>query len=193
MIDLAELPFIRLSGKISFQKEDFRELVLEGQRTIDTAIVQPELIINLSERYIKIGSNIINMLPYLIVFYNIFLKQKLNHCQHPERNYCEQCTDCFVTIKSGLTSRQYVEEMALDHSIVYKNSPMRTEEFIRKWKDGMSVELIRQNISKINRSINEHLEDEALKPLCKISCMKRYGESLYGIRVEKAKIKIEGR
>jgi len=190
MIELAELPFIRLSRKISFKEKDFTDLVNEGQRTIDTAILQPELIINLSERYIQIGSNIIDMLPNLIVFYNIFLKQKLNHCIHPERNYCKECIDCFVTIKSGLTSREYVEEMAHDHSIVYKNSPMRTEEFIRKWKDGMSAELIRQNISKINKSINEHLDDETLKPLYRISCIKRYSESLYGIRVEKTKIKI---
>ena len=54
-IELAELPFIRLSGKISFQGKDFRELVLEGQRTIDLAMVQPELVVNLLERYIPVS------------------------------------------------------------------------------------------------------------------------------------------
>jgi len=189
-IELAELPFIRLSGKISFQGEDFRELVLEGQRTIDTAMVQPELIINLSERYIQIGETIIEMLPIQMMFYTAFLRRKLFNCVHPDRDYCRNCTDCFMTIKNDLMSKRFIEQIAEDHRSIYKNSPLRTDDFLEKWKNGITGEVIRQNISKIKKAIKEQLEDDTLKPLYTVSCVKQYPGSKYGIRAEKGKIKI---
>lgn len=190
VIELAELPFIRLSGKISFQGEDFRELVHEGQRTIDTAMIQPELIINLSERYIQIGKTIIEMLPIQLMFYTAFLRRKLFNCVHPDRDYCRHCTDCFMTIKNDLMSKRFIEQIAEDHRAIYKNSPMRTDDFLEKWKNGITGEVIRQNISKIKKAINEQLEDDTLKPLYTVSCVKQYPGSKYGIRIERGKIKI---
>jgi len=189
-IELAELPFIRLSGKIFFKEEDFNALVDEGQRTIDTAIVQPDIYVNLMERKIQIGSNPIKIQPNLLIFYNLFLKQKIKHCRHPEIPYCERCTDCFMTIKGDLTSAQCVEQLAEDHLLVYKKSPLRTEEFVRKWQKGLSIDVVRQYISKINRTIGEQITDGTLRELYSISCLKRYGESLYGVRIEKGKIRI---
>jgi len=189
-IELAELPFIRLSGKISFQGKDFRELVLEGQRTIDLAMVQPELVVNLLERYIQIGDTIIEMLPIQLMFYTAFLRRKLFNCQHPDRDYCKHCTDCFMTIKNDLMSKQFIDEIADDHRSIYKNSPMRTNDFLEKWKDGITGEVIRQNISKIKKTIHEQIEDDTLKPIYTVSCVKQYPGSKYGVRVEKGKIRI---
>lgn len=98
VIQLAELPFIRMSGKISFQGKDFRDLVNEGQRAIDTAMLHPELIINLTERFIQVGETIIEMLPIQLMLYAVFLRRKLNQCTYPEKDYCLQCTDCFQSI-----------------------------------------------------------------------------------------------
>lgn len=189
-IELAELPFIRLSGKMSFQGKDFRELVMEGQRTIDTAVVQPELIVNLSERIIQIGDTIIEMLPIQLMFYTAFLRRKLQNCVHPSRDYCQRCTDCFLTIKNDLMTKESLEYMIEDHRAIYKNSPMRTDDFLEKWKDGITGEVIRQNISKIKKAINEQLEADMLKSIYTITCVKQYPGSKYGIRAEKGKIRI---
>ena len=190
VIQLAELPFIRMSGKISFQGKDFRDLVNEGQRTIDTAMLQPELIINLTERFMRVGETIIEMLPIQLMLYAVFIRRKLNHCTYPERDYCLQCTDCFQSI-SNLTTKPLLEQMARDHRTIYKSSPMRTDDFLEKWKDGINSETIRQNISKTKKAISEHLEDETLALFYTISCIKQYAGSRYGVRVEKGKIRIE--
>ena len=46
-IFLAELPFIRLKDKIPLNGKDFKELVKEGQKEIDTALTQPQIKVNL--------------------------------------------------------------------------------------------------------------------------------------------------
>lgn len=50
---------------------------------------------------------------------------------------------------------------------------------------------LRQNISKINRTIRENLEDETLHPYYTITSIKKYAGSKYGVRVERRKIRIE--
>jgi hypothetical protein len=50
---------------------------------------------------------------------------------------------------------------------------------------------IRQNISKINRTIKEQLSNETLLPYYLITSIKKYAGSRYGVRVEKGKIRIE--
>src|SRR4030043_2057763 len=47
---LAELPFIRLRDKIPLDGKEFKELVREGQKEIDTASIQPTLKVNLAEK-----------------------------------------------------------------------------------------------------------------------------------------------
>lgn len=189
-IELAELLFIRLSGKISFKEKDFNALVDEGQRTIDTALIQPDIYIYLEERHIQIGSTPIKMQPNLLIFYNLFLKQKVKHCRRPERPYCRNCTDCFLTIKGDLISNECIDELAEDHLLVYRKSPLGTQEFVRKWGKNLSIEVVRQYISKINKTIREQILDGTLRQICAISCLRRYGEGLYGVRIEKGKINI---
>ncbi|MBI5192718.1 MAG: hypothetical protein HZA08_04660, partial [Nitrospirae bacterium] len=53
--------------------------------------------------------------------------------------------------------------------------------------DGM----IRQNISKINKAIRNNTGDSALLPYYIIAVSKKYGDTRYGIRVDKGKIRIE--
>ncbi len=55
-IILAELPFVRLREKLDLRGRSFNELVAEGQAEIDVASVQPEIVLNLRERTIRIGS-----------------------------------------------------------------------------------------------------------------------------------------
>jgi CRISPR-associated protein Csx14 len=189
-IELAELPFIRLGSKISLHGKGFRDLVAESQKEIDTATMQPQLIVNLSERTLYIGDRLIEMVPVELMIYTAFLKQKTLHCKYHERQYCLDCAECFQTL-ADFSGRPAVEEMAKDYKRIYRDQPLKSEEFLSKWADGIGAEIIRQNISKINRTIREQLQDEIRLPHYCVTALKKYGSSRYGVRVEKRKIVIE--
>lgn len=189
-IFLAELPFIRLKDKIPLNGKDFKELVEEGQREIDTALTQPFLRINLNERTVYIGDTPIDMVPFQLMIYTAYIRQKTDNCKYPDKTYCLNCMDCFSPIVD-FSSRPALENMAKDYRLIYKNQPLRTEELLNKWPEGLEQNTIRQNISKINRTIKEHIEDETLQPYYLITSIKKYAGSRYGVRIEKGKIRIE--
>lgn len=189
-IQLAELPFIRLGSKVSLHGKGFRELVEEGQKEIDTATMQPETKVNLVERTIHIGDNLIEMIPIQQMLYTTFLMQKKQYCKHHERPYCLDCADCYLSLVE-LSGRAALEEMAKYHRKIYRDQPLKTEELLNKWKNGMGIETLRQSISKINRTIKEQLNDQTLLPYYIIATVKKYAGSRYGMRLEKGKIIIE--
>ena len=67
----------------------------------------------------------------------------------------------------------------------------KASEWRDKWsRDSAFDGMIRQNISKINNVIRSSLRDIPLLPYYMIEGNKKYGDTLYGIRVDKGKIKI---
>lgn len=189
-IYLAELPFIRLSGKLSLQNKSFDSLVQEGQQEIDVATIQPFLYLNLTERTIYIGETLIELVPVHLMLYAAFLRQKLENCKYPDRKYCSDCTDCFMQF-TDLTTKPFLQRAAKDYSTIYGGQPFKAKELMHKWPEGIKMEIIRQNISKISRAIKEQLNNEILLPYFMISAERRYGGSRYGVRVEKKRIKIK--
>jgi CRISPR-associated protein Csx14 len=189
-IHLAELPFIRLRDKLSLQGKSFQELVEEGQKKIDTATIQPELHIDLSARTVRIGSRLIEMIPVQLMVYAALLKQKVHTCKRPESLYCTDCTECFQVLQDLLTPSA-LEEMARDYKKMYRESPLRADELKAKWQGRAGTETIRQNISKISRTIREQLPEETLWPYYSVTAVRRYAGTKYGVRVEKGKISID--
>ncbi|MGB9628870.1 MAG: CRISPR-associated ring nuclease Csm6 [Thermodesulfobacteriota bacterium] len=191
-ISLAELPFIRLRDKIPLNGKGFKELVSEGQKEIDMASIQPPIRVHLKERMVSIGEVSIDMVPIQIVIYTYLLRQKMNGCTFPDQSYCLNCTDCFLTL-GELSKRKALEEMAEDYKKIYGPFSGRVEEFTKHWneKGGIDSDTLRQNISKINSTLKEHLDNETLYPYYAISPVGKHGSKRYGIRVEKNKIFIE--
>lgn len=187
-IELAELPFIRLGGKIEFHERDFSELISEGQREIDISTLQPDLEVNLKERTVKVGSHMVEMIPVQLMIYAALLRQKTEHCKYPERSYCLECIDCFPVLVD-FASRQALDKMADDYKKIYWGQPFKADDLKEKWKDGMGIEPLRQYITKINKALREEV-DERLLPYCQISNVKLYGATRYGVKIEKSKIKI---
>ncbi len=188
-IFLAELPFIRMGNKFGLtNKKSFSELVIEGQKEIDTASVQLPLKVSMKERDLKIGSISIELVPVQLAVYITFLNRKLKQCIHPNKLYCLNCTDCFPLIKGGDIS---IDEMADWYKKIYGQKTYKDEEFRERWKEINIDDNLRQNISKINRRIREHLNDEALSSFYTITPVGKYGGKKYGIKVEKKKIEIE--
>lgn len=190
-VTLAELPFIRLRNKLQLEPTaGFRELVEEGQKEIDTALIQPELRVRLSEQAVHIGRKTIRMAPLQLVVYVAHLKQKLSRCRHPERPYCLDCTDCFASLLE-LSTKAALEEMAKDYM---KISHSRALDFLHKYekKDGLGPDVIRQTISKIKKAFSGQLGDETLATHFSVTSPGRiYGGTRYGVRAEKGKIRIE--
>lgn len=188
-IILADLPFIRLGGKVNLKGKTFRELVMEGQKEIDLSAMQPELIVSLSERLISVGQKSFRLSPSLLYIFSVFLKQKTDYCLHPEKSYCLDCRDCF-----GELLHIFGAEKLTDYSGLYAkiagNNLFKVNSFLERWKSGLPVELCRQYISKLNRELKENVDNETLFSLLKISSIKIYASSRYGIQLEKCKIKI---
>ncbi len=189
-IFLAELPFIRLRDKIPLNGKNFKELVEEGQKEIDTALTQPFIKIKLKEHSIYIGDKPVDLIPIQIMIYVHFIRRKIEDCKCKDRPYCVDCIECFATI-SELSTRSVFEKMLKDYRILYINQPYRADELRAKTKEGMSPEILRSNISKINREIREQLMDETLLPYYSISTIRQYAGSRYGVRIDKGKIRIE--
>ena len=188
-IILAELPFIRMGNKFGLtNKKSFSELVIEGQKEIDTASVQLPLKVSMKERDIKIGLISIELLPVQLAVYITFLNRKLKQCIHPKKLHCLNCTDCFPLIKGGDIS---IDEMADWYKKIYGQKTYKDEEFRERWKEINIDDNLRQNISKINRRIRERLNDESLSSFYTITPVGKYGGKKYGIKVEKKKIEIE--
>lgn len=188
-IRLAELPFIRLRDKLSFTGKSFRELVAESQKEIDTAKIQQEVHVDLKEGTLFIGKTLIELTPVQLVVYAAFLKQKAEHCKYKERHYCLDCTDCYIAL-NDLRSPSALEQLAEDYKIIYGSNPSRAEDFLHKWKKTLEADLLRQNISKIKSALKDQLDDESMLPYYAISTARRYGNSKYGVRVEKGKIRV---
>jgi len=60
---------------------------------------------------------------------------------------------------------------------------MKSKELLDKWKEEMPPDVIRQNISKIKKTLKEGLNDETLLPHYTISTMKNYASRRYGVKV----------
>lgn len=189
-ITIAELPFIRLINKIFFHTEGFKDLVHEGQKEIDTATIQRQIFVNLSERTVHIGDDLIELVPSQLMIYTAYLRQKKDHCKYSERENCIDCADCFLSI-DDLSGRPALEDMVKDYRKIYSTQLLRADDLLDKHKEGFDPPTIRQNISKINRTIKEQLQDETLFPYYTITTVKKYAGSRYGVRAEKGKIRIE--
>lgn len=191
-ISLAELPFVRLRDKIPLDGKGFKELVREGQKEIDIASIQPSVRVNLSEKVVYIGNIGIDMVPMQMVLYVNLLRRKTEGCHFPEKPYCFDCNECFPYL-GDLSKKKAFEEMVKDYRRAYDPSSGRVEEFLRHWekKGGIDSDTLRQNISKINKTLKESIEDETLHPYFIITPIGKHGSKRYGIRVEKGKIRID--
>jgi len=186
-ICLAEIPFLSLGGKLSLDGKSYRELIAESQREINSATVQLPLKVEFGERLIQIGNRPIEMVPMQLVVYAAFLREKMKKCRYPGRESCLECTDCFPAL-IDLASKKALEEMAEDYRRIYGTKSGRVEEFIRQWPEGMEIEALRQQISKINRTIKEGLQDETILPFYAIAAVGKHGSKRHGVRIGKTKI-----
>ncbi len=127
------------------------------------------------------------MVPMQLIVYAAFLRQKVNRCRYPNRESCLECTDCFPALVD-LSSRQALEDMVEGYIKIYAPKSGRIEEFLRQWPEGMEIEALRQQISKINRTLKEGLEEATLLSFYAVAAVGKHGSKRHGVRIEKGKI-----
>lgn len=188
-VNLIELPLIYLRDKLTLGSSRMREMVAEGQRTIDCSSVQLPVTVNLSERTLYIDATLIELPPTQLTIYTAFLRLKSTSCKLVNRVFCQECISCFVPL-IDIAEQPFIESMSEDYQQIYGGDLLKKEELLEKWLDKLDCDSLRQQISKINRTIKEELQDEVLHPFYLISCNRKYAGSRYGIRVEKGKINL---
>lgn len=186
-VSLVQLPMIHLRDKVPSRAATIRQIVEEGQKEIDMAAMQQPVRVNLAERSLYIGDALIDLSPIQLMLYTTFLNLKRQPCRFSSRDYCHECTACFIPLVE-LTGSEAIEQMAQDYQAIYGNDPLKAEELLEKWDRKLETDLLRQQISKINAAIRDDLNDPTLLPIYKVSTVKQYGSSRYGVRVEKGKI-----
>lgn len=186
-VSLVQLPMIYLRDKLPLQATALRQIVAEGQKEIDMAATQRPVRINLAERTLYIGDTLIDLSPIQLMLYTTFLQLKQQPCRFSSRDYCHECTACFVPLVE-LTSKESIEQMAQLYQAIYGNDPDKADELLERWDRNLETDLLRQQISKINRAIQDDMKDPTLLPFYRVSTVKQYGSSRYGVRVDKGKI-----
>jgi len=163
--------------------------VAEGQKEIELSLLQPELTVNFSTRKVRFGNSFFLLSPHLLFIYTIFLKQKTVCCLRPERELCLDCTDCYLEPLALFRSEKLPSHK--DYFLkVFGHREGRWLEFISRWKSGIPAEVIRQYISKINKQIENQIQDDSLASLCKITSQRIYAGTRYGVKIDKNKIKM---
>lgn len=169
----------------------FKELVAEGQKEIELSWLQPEINVDLSSRRVHTGHYFFTLSPVLMFIYCIFLKQKISGCRQPSRKNCLGCTDCYIELADLFSPDRLVTHKA-EFLRIHGNQEHRWLTFNARWKNGIPPEVTRQYISKINRQIENQVPEESLNSLCKISSLRIYAGTRYGVRIDKNKIQFIG-
>ncbi|MDI6864273.1 CRISPR-associated ring nuclease Csm6 [Thermodesulfovibrio yellowstonii] len=185
-IELAELPFLRLRDKIELKEATFKELMKMSQNEIDIAIIQPEIKVKLKEREIKIVSDILLLPPVMLTIYSFFLKRKIE-CDNAKA--CLSCNDCYLSLNK-LTEEPFIDELASLYGFIYDKDPVKSSEFKENYTQKYATENLRSYISKINRKISQIVSDDSSYHYCLIKSIRKYGSTLYGVPIDKRKIKI---
>ena len=175
-VDLAEIPYVKLRDKIKnlfgSEKFSFSRMVKIAQREIDGMPLLEYLEVNLNKRCLVIGEKEINLNPKHIALYAHYAERRRTL---PDENY-------FEPIKGA-------NSINADEIRVYV-SKMLPEANLERYK--FSRENILQDISKINKQIEDTLGDPTLAYHYKITpaeLRRTYGATKYGIRIDKLKIK----
>lgn len=190
-IELAEIPYIHLRDKVTdINIPDYDEIVNKLQAEIDSMPTIWNLVCNIKKRTLSINDKKISLQPLELVIYLYYLNNKISDCKQPKRVSCSGCTGCFKSLRQTAKSTgkllHLYKEIYGEHSAYFSN----LEE---KWSGGIRppYESLIQYRSKINRKIRKQLDGDGIYRNYTISSTGKYGDKLYGIKLDRSKIEIK--
>jgi CRISPR-associated protein (TIGR02584 family) len=177
-VDLAEIPYPRLRDKITNlfgpEKLSFSRMVKIAQKEIDTMPILKDLEVDLKKRCLRIGEKEINLNPKHIALYS----------HYAERRRTLPNDTGFEPLKGKDSIKNHIIEITNLILVMLPNVDPKKYKF--------APENLLQDISKINKKIEEALDDPPLAQLYKITSAEKgrtYGATRYGIRIDKSRIK----
>lgn len=186
-VQLAELPFVRLREKVTLTGRSFKGLVADGQKALDLATFQRKVQLEIAQGRLIIADREVSLPPVQLALYRLLLLYKTQGCSRPERPYCGDCTDCFLSL-AELSGPEPYRKMLEGLSAFYGPRSGQLERFRTKWEPlgGVSQEVLLQYISKINRALKE----EGLEAFYTISAVGRPRQRRYGLMVDRSLIEV---
>ncbi len=178
-IEIAELPFIRLGGKVDIKAENFFQAVKDSQKFIEESILD-KIKIRLKSNLVKIGKTEFKLPPTLLSIYALILERRKN-CKNKN---CKGCKSCY------LPKHRWDKEL----KETYKKYLEKTEHTKLKDIDGMAKNLrdttLASKIAKINEKLRLNIGDDLRYFSYRIHSETRYGETRYYLNLSKDKIDI---
>ncbi|MHB1644894.1 MAG: TIGR02584 family CRISPR-associated protein [Candidatus Acididesulfobacter diazotrophicus] len=178
----SEIIFVRLRNFLNIKDELFYDdLVNIIQKKVDycgTKLIS----IDLKNRALLLGNKKVILKPIEICIYNLFLSNK-KKC---EQEFCGDCTDCYMSLNEMRSQELYANLLEFYKFIYTENSGQyeRLKESLKK--DSKGDDFFSQNISKINKTLKQHLNPFEFA-VYKISKIGKYNKR-YGIYVDKKNI-----
>jgi CRISPR-associated protein Csx14 len=178
----SEIIFVRLRNFLNIKDELFYDdLVNIVQKKVDycgTKLIS----IDLKNRALLLGNKKVILKPIEICIYNLFLSNK-KKC---EQEFCGDCTDCYMSLNEMRSQELYANLLEFYKFIYTENSGQyeRLKESLKK--DSKGDDFFSQNISKINKTLKQHLNPFEFA-VYKISKIGKYNKR-YGIYVDKKNI-----
>ncbi|RZD17167.1 MAG: TIGR02584 family CRISPR-associated protein [Candidatus Acididesulfobacter guangdongensis] len=178
----SEIIFVRLRNFLNIKDELFYDdLVNIVQKKVDycgTKLIS----IDLKNKALLLGNKKVILKPIEICLYNLFLSNKKMCVQE----FCGDCTDCYMSLNE-MRSQEVYKNILRFYNIIYTENSGQYERLKESFKnDEKGEDFFSQNISKINKTLKQHLNPFEFA-VYKISKMGKYNKR-YGIYVDKKNI-----
>ncbi|HWP42361.1 MAG TPA: CRISPR-associated ring nuclease Csm6 [Blastocatellia bacterium] len=188
VVELADIPFIRLREFLGPQFEklesSIEELIGIAQEQVDLIQMAGEkLVIDLAKKRAMYGNATIPVSGKLLALLAYYADRKLTHCTERSLPICGTCRACFqkavdidrprfVELFSALKTRTY-EQFNVDNSL--------------------SSNVLMTDHNKLNKKLEALMTaSQSSDPALRVGSDKLYGETRYGLLLDKNRIEIVG-
>ncbi|MEJ5350980.1 MAG: CRISPR-associated ring nuclease Csm6 [Melioribacteraceae bacterium] len=179
-LELAEIPFVRLRSLLSSEikssellKLNFDEIVEHTQKQLKILAPSNQLVLDIERRELRFGNEKIDMEPMEFLFYFFFVESK-------EKGIRNISINEFVTEEMKNKFLEYFRKY-------YPNRSINES----KWKKtNWDSALFLQRRSKVNKKIEDLIEDNDIANLFIIDSDRKWGGSTYMIKADINRFKI---
>lgn len=173
-LEISEIPFIRLRGLLGdklLSNEPYTDLVEWTQKQLKI-LTGNYILLKINSKEIQYENKILKLRP---LFFSIYHQFALSKCEGQKSIIITKSTvDDF--------SSSVLEFIKNNYDYYFIKDKNNTKYF--------TIENFRSLMSKINKKIAEHIPDSETAELFKISSFREYGNTSYGIKAGKSRIKI---
>ena len=189
-VELADIPFIRLRDFLDTQFEKFEsnieELIGIAQEQVDLfQLAGEKLVIDFAQRRALYGGNP-NPIPVsgkLLALLAYYADRKVNHCTEKSLPICGTCRACFQKA-ADIDRKCFIE--------IFSAVKVRTFDAF-KVETSLSSDVLMTDHRKINQKLETlQTASQSSNPALKISSDKLYGDTRYGLLLDKNRIEIFG-